>query len=120
VGVIPRPAPAAPLALPSEVASDAFHYTVVNGTGRTDSRESSAARARRPDVNLLETTLLENGIRLRFAGIPGRTYRIEFSPSVSPPAWSTLGQARVQPDGTATFLGPAPVGGGGFYRTAYP
>lgn len=108
--------------LPTGVLSDAFEYEVANPSLRT-------ARARvvirilndeAPTSNLLGVTSEAGGVRLRFAGIPGRTYRIQFSPSLTPPGWSTLGQATIGNDGLGSFLAPASVGGSGFYRTAYP
>jgi len=109
-------------ALPNGVRSDAFDYTIRNPSGKT-------ARARvvihiepdeAPTSNILEVTPVGSNVRLRFAGIPGRVYRIQFTPGVSPPAWQTLGQARIGIDGIGTFLAPAPVGDAGFFRTAYP
>ncbi|MGE3309576.1 MAG: hypothetical protein AB7O66_06355 [Limisphaerales bacterium] len=107
--------------LPPDVRSDAFEYEVAN-----PAQKSARARVvirltpdEAPTSNLLGVTPENGGIRIRFAGIPGRTYRIQFSAS-PPGGWNTLGQTQVGPDGLATFLAPAPVGGAGFYRTAYP
>ncbi len=107
--------------LPVDVRSDAFEYEAANAAGKS-SRARVVIRLtpdEAPTSNLLAVTPENGGIRIRFAGIPGRTYRIQFSAS-PPGGWGTLGQTQVGPDGLATFLAPAPVGGAGFYRTAYP
>jgi len=107
--------------LPTGIRSDAFDYEVAN-PGQKSSRARVVIRLNpdeAPSSNLLGVTTAGGRLRLQFMGIPGRTYRVQFS--ISPPGgWETLGQARVGPDGVATFLAPAPVGESGFYRTAYP
>jgi uncharacterized protein YjbI with pentapeptide repeats len=107
--------------LPTGVRSDAFEYEIAN-PGQKTSRARVVIRLKpdeAPSSNLLGATAEDGRLRLRFVGIPGRTYRVQFSTS-PPGGWETLGQTKVGPDGIATFLAPAPVGDAGFYRTAYP
>jgi hypothetical protein len=107
--------------LPTGVRSDAFEYEISN-PGQKTSRARVVIRLNpdeAPSSNLLGATTEDGRLRLRFIGIPGRTYRVQFSTS-PPGGWETLGQTLVGPDGIATFLAPAPVGNSGFYRTAYP
>jgi hypothetical protein len=107
--------------LPVGIRSDAFEYEIAN-PGQKTSRARVVVQLKPDEAassNLLGATPENGRLRLRFAGIPGRTYRVQFSTS-PPGGWDTLGQTRVGPDGIATFLAPAPVGAAGFYRTAYP
>ncbi|MFN0067447.1 MAG: hypothetical protein ACKVYV_07390 [Limisphaerales bacterium] len=101
---------------------DGFAYIVQNTGGL-----QAAARVRmednaniEPSVNLLGIEFVGGNVRIRFAGIPGRTYAVQFTPSLNPPAWATLGNATVGPDGLAVFVAPAPPAPAGFYRTARP
>jgi hypothetical protein len=102
-------------------SSDAFEYTVADPQGN-----KASARAvirvlpdNTPSSNLLGLSVSDGMVHLRFAGIPGRRYRIEFSGSLITPQWFNLGSALVAPDGTATFTAPD-VGIAGFYRTVNP
>jgi hypothetical protein len=102
--------------------TDGFAYIVQNAGGRR-----AVARVRMEDdnnldrsVNLLGIEFVGGNVRVRFAGIPGRSYAVQFTPSLNPPAWATLGNATVGPDGLAVFVAPAPPNPAGFYRTARP
>ncbi|HMO64113.1 MAG TPA: hypothetical protein PKE47_02620, partial [Verrucomicrobiota bacterium] len=101
---------------------DGFAYIVQNDDGRR-----AVARVRMeddpnlaPTTNLLGLEFVDGQIRLRFAGIPGRTYAVQFTPTLTPPAWTNLGFAVVGPDGLGLFVAPAPPNPAGFYRTATP
>ncbi len=108
--------------LPQGVQADAFEYVVTNAAGKTDTARVviRLLADEAPTSNILSATPEGDGLRLRFAGIPGRRYRIQFHPGPPPAAWTVIGQAQIGPDGLGSFLAPAPVGGSGFYRTAYP
>jgi len=101
--------------------TDAFEYTLNDGTGRTATARVVIEPQSDEEAtsNILGFRIEDGRVFLRFAGIPARRYRIEFSPSMSPPAWQPLGSAVIRNDGTAEFSAPLP-GDSGFYRTAYP
>lgn len=40
---------------------------------------------------------------LRFSGLPARSYRVQFTPKLSPPAWQTLGSVTAGSDGLFQF-----------------
>ncbi len=107
--------------LPAETTSDAFSYRVGNASGLT--APAQVVVRLQPDTspssNILGIDMLQDGIRIRFAGIPGRTYQVQFSPPGSTFEWMTLGTATVRSDGTGEFLAPL-LDSGGFFRTAAP
>ena len=105
--------------------SDAFTYTVVNEAGKTASARvllRITPQGGEP-ANVLRITREANGIRIVFAGVIGRSYRLEFSPSMraslSPQGWTTVYSTTVGPSGYVEFLAPL-TGTGGFFRTATP
>ncbi|MBL9137906.1 MAG: HYR domain-containing protein [Verrucomicrobiales bacterium] len=101
--------------------ADAFEYTAMDPQGNVAS--ARAVIRILPDnaqtSNFLGLSIHDGMVHIRFAGIPGRRYRIEFTPSVASPQWFTLGSVVVGPDGTANFTAPD-VGIAGFYRTVNP
>jgi hypothetical protein len=107
--------------LPPGTRSDAFTYTVANEAGRTASAQVVVRLT--PIVvgtsSLVSITREANGIRIRFAGIVGHTYRLEFSASLTPGGWTTQDSATVDSTGYAEFFAPV-TGVGGFFRTASP
>ena len=61
--------------------------------------------------------LVPTGIRLRFAGTPGLSYRIERAPGVTGP-WTSINTQTTPASGLLEYLdGPPPVGSA-FYRTS--
>lgn len=101
--------------------TDTFRYRVRDPEGKTATGKVTIRIEpdEEPTSNLLGATPEGAALRLRFAGIPGRTYRIQYSPGLTAPVWTTIGSATVGPDGTAGFLAPI-LGGTGFYRTVHP
>jgi hypothetical protein len=58
---------------------------------------------------------------LRFGGLSGRAYTVEYSDSLSPPSWRRLGPAIAAGGGQFTFDDALPTGvTTRFYRAAYP
>jgi hypothetical protein len=69
--------------------------------------------------NILSIENLGGGqIRIRFAGVPGRTYTVQSAPSTTGP-WKDVGTASADATGVAIFL-HTPGAVTTFYRTVYP
>jgi outer membrane protein assembly factor BamB len=73
----------------------------------------------RDDVDPISIALVPTGVRLRFTGIPGRSYTIERAPSVTGP-WTTLNTQIAPASGLLEFLDTALPPGSAFYRTVQP
>src|SRR6185436_12257619 len=79
--------------------ADTFTYTV------KDSHGESATGTVRVTVTVPTTPVLaivdlgNNDFRISFNGTPGLVYAIEFTESLSPPAWQRLGLAAENPPG---------------------
>ena len=74
------------------------------------------------EVPLRTIYALEDGsFRLRFQGLPERTYRIEYTESLTEPNWTTLG-IRTAGVNSAFEIIDRPVAGSParFYRSVYP
>ena len=101
---------------------DAFTYLVSDGFGgtATGTIKVIAGPNERPSKNLVGIQTIGGGtFRVTFNGIPGRTYRIQYSIDLTNPNWITLGAATVNSQGVLTFddSSAAPAR---FYRTVYP
>jgi outer membrane protein assembly factor BamB len=73
----------------------------------------------RDDVYPISIALIPAGVRLRFTGIPGRSYTIERAPAVTG-RWTTLNTQTAPASGLLEYLDAAPHSGSAFYRTAQP
>jgi hypothetical protein len=73
----------------------------------------------RDDVYPIAIALVPAGVRLRFIGIPGRSYTIERAPAVSGP-WTTLNTHTAPASGLLEYLDATPLPGQAFYRTVQP
>jgi hypothetical protein len=103
------------------VGSDAFTYTISDGRGgvatATMTVEVYSQDALTP--NILSLTKVGSTATIRFAGIPGFTYHIERTPSVTAPVtWTDVGSIVVPANGTAEYQDWAAPAGSAFYRTA--
>jgi hypothetical protein len=63
--------------------------------------------------------IVPTGIRLRFTGIPGSSYRIERAAAVTGP-WSTLDTLAASTDGIFEYVDINPPSGTAFFRTSTP
>jgi hypothetical protein len=70
--------------------------------------------------NLVITNLGNGSYVLRFDGIPGTTYRIQYTEELGLPDWHFLGQATADDTGQCQFTDSPPLGAGRFYRLVYP
>lgn len=87
---------------PTSVALGQFIPNPPSGLGRID-RESGG------------------GYRVTFTGTPGMTYTIQFTATLAPPSWQTLGTAAADSQGVYSFLNTPPAGTSQrFYRSILP
>jgi outer membrane protein assembly factor BamB len=70
----------------------------------------------RENLSPVSIALVPAGVRLRFTGIPGRTYAIERAPAITGP-WSTLATPVAPASGLIEHTDVAPPAGSAFYRT---
>jgi hypothetical protein len=63
--------------------------------------------------------MVSTRIRLRFTGIPGRSYTIERAPAVTGP-WNTINTQTAPASGFLEYIDTTPPTGSAFYRTAQP
>lgn len=56
-------------------------------------------------------------IRVDFTGTPGRTYQVEFTPSLTAPQWHPVATVVADAHGSIEFLDLDPMSPSGFYRT---
>ncbi len=73
----------------------------------------------RDDVYPISIALVRAGVRLRFVGIPGRSYSIERAPAVTGP-WTTLNTQTAPASGLVDYLDAPSPPGQAFYRTVQP
>jgi uncharacterized delta-60 repeat protein len=73
----------------------------------------------RDDVDPVSIALVPTGIRLRFTGIPGRSYTIEHAPAVTGP-WTTLNIQTTPASGLLEHIDATLPVGSAFYRTVQP
>ena len=102
---------------------DSFTYTISDGHGQpvvgtVNVRVQSDPL---PSPNLIVTDLGDGSYRIRFDGIPGLTYRIECTGSLSPADWQPLGIETANQSGNFEITDRPPAGfGQRFYRSAHP
>lgn len=101
---------------------DLFTYTIVDPMGLQGSGVVyvSTANSLGHGSNLLSVTVSGNDRIVKFAGIPGRTYTIEYTPDLIYGYWQPLGTAACGPTGIIEFTDPNPPDPVRFYRTVYP
>ena len=104
------------------VGEDRFTFTVSDGRGGISTAtiivEVSSADALTP--NITGSSFSGGAFHVRFAGIPGFTYHIERTESLSPAAWIDIGSVVAPEDGQVDFDDNAPPSSSAFYRTAAP
>jgi photosystem II stability/assembly factor-like uncharacterized protein len=100
---------------------DNFSFTVSDGRGGNTSASILVQVRSADDIsgNMLPPTSIPGGLRISFAGIPGRTYSLQRAPSVSGP-WTTLSPVTVDSSGIASYDDTGAPPGSAYYRTAYP
>jgi hypothetical protein len=99
-------------------APDNFTYVVRAGDGSTDTGTVRVLIEAEPPTseNQLPIQLLPGGeVRVRFVGIPGRTYHIEVASAVEGP-WTRVATVVAGPTGLVEYQETPPPGGSRFYR----
>ena len=72
-----------------------------------------------PSLNQVTITPTPNGYLIRFAGIPGYSYKLQRSPTVAGP-WTTITTQTAPLHGIIQYEDVNPPPGTGFYRTVAP
>ena len=102
---------------------DSFPFIVTNNLSRAavGTARVNVATNLAPSVNFTVDDPGNGTLRLRFSGIPGRNYSIQFSNSLDIPTWQTLATATADGAGAFEFVDtPPPAGPPRFYRSIQP
>ena len=100
---------------------DQFSYTISDGRGGSATAQVVVlvVSGSLPGANQVSLTPVGSGYRLRFAGIPGRSYDVQRAPAVDGP-WATLATLVAPLHGIIEYLDANPPPGAAFYRTVAP
>jgi autotransporter-associated beta strand protein/parallel beta-helix repeat protein len=106
---------------PGFSGTDFFNYTLTDGqggsaTGTVEVRVRDESDPSLNQIGGIEVT--PGGVKVRFAGIPGRSYSLERSTNLV--VWSQISTVTAPEDGVIEFLDTMPPGGMGFYRVVAP
>lgn len=111
------------------VGTDLFTYTITDGYAATATGSVivSVSSTNEPSLNVVFGPIITNSSFLvRFAGVPGLGYTVEFTDSLSPPAWTKstnmVAPASDEGFGAGVFqvMEPTGVATQRFYRTVWP
>ena len=111
------------------IGADSFTYTVSDGQGNSAVGTVNVTVADNTAVTLNRTfgpIVSEGNFVVRFAGIPGLTYTVEFTDNIPTPNWQKVINLTAPVDagtwGKGIFQFSEPTGGVGarFYRTVFP
>jgi subtilisin-like proprotein convertase family protein len=107
--------------LPAFTGLDRYSYTISDGRGglATTNVEILIVSKDLPSANQVVIIPVGAGFLIRFAGIPGVTYRLQRAPAVNGP-WTTLTTTVAPLHGIIDYLDANPPPGAGFYRTVSP
>jgi subtilisin-like proprotein convertase family protein len=103
--------------------SDSFSYSITDSRGIPVLASVTVAIKQdlfpSPNLNMVD---LGNGtFRLWFDGVPGATYRIQYSASMAAPDWLTLGSNTANASGVFLLTDTPPAGTlDRYYRSVYP
>jgi hypothetical protein len=102
--------------------ADSFTYTISDGRGGSDTATVTVAIKvdDAPTQNLVITDLGGGNVRIDGHGIPGRTYRLQYTESLTPANWQDLPGGSKTADNTGSFSLTDTPGGVRFYRTVWP
>lgn len=103
---------------------DEFSYVVQDSVGAhfTETVLVTAPGDASQAQNIISVTPLGgNTSAIQFQGAPGRSYTIQYSESLTPAAWQTVGSSTADAVGSFSFTNTPPNGSpAGFYRSTYP
>lgn len=103
---------------------DSFPYTISDGQGGAAVGTVTVvvtADDTAPGLSIAKMEVLPDGsLRLVFAGIPGRVYRVQSSDTLAPDSWVDRATLAADALGRFEFIDPAPLPPSRFYRTVQP
>jgi hypothetical protein len=102
---------------------DSFTYTIEDsyGASSTGTVEVQIRVDVVPSPNLAIQSLNNGALLIRFDGIPGKTYRIQYMDDISSPSWLSLGGGDADPFGIFLFTNTPPTDLlQRYYRSVYP
>ena len=102
------------------IGNDLFTYTISDGLGgfATGSVFVQVTSSSAPSFNKIGTlNITSGGVVVTFAGVPGYTYTLERSTSLSQPDWTAIGTFVVGDNGIANYTDTNPPQGAAYYRT---
>jgi autotransporter-associated beta strand protein len=107
------------------IGTDVFTFVVSDGRGgtATGSVLVTVSAASAPSPNIVSgPDILPNGhFHVGFAGIPGYSYTVQYSPALESPSWTTLTNLAAGTNGLFDFEDPTdPPPASRYYRTTYP
>jgi hypothetical protein len=107
------------------IGTDVFTFVISDGRGgtATGSMQVTVTAASAPAPNIVSgPDILPNGhFHVGFAGIPGYSYTVQYSPTLESPSWTTLTNLTAGTNGLFDFEDPtAPPPASRYYRTTYP
>jgi hypothetical protein len=103
--------------------ADSFTYTITDGHGGSAVGTVTVAIEvdNDPGVNLAITDLGNGSFRIDGSGIPGRTYRLQSTDTLTPANWQDISGGSLTADSLGRFqYTDTPGVGARFYRTVYP
>ena len=102
---------------------DAFEYTIVDSRGAT-SRGTVRVMVRNdelPSLNLVITDRGDGSYLIRFDGIPGKTYRVQYNENLEIPSWQELSSGTANEFGVFQIIDMPPGGSPQrYYRSVFP
>ena len=105
------------------VGSDAFTYTLSDDRGGTAQATVAVTVTdnRAPSITGWSHDSAHQTLIINFTGLPGLTYRILFTESLSAPVdWQPAGTLTAGPNGQFSVTNTIPLTHNGFYRSVYP
>lgn len=108
---------------PGSIDAGGFAYTVGDGNGGTADGLVTvniiASAAQGTNLTKIET-LADGSKRINFAGIPGRSYRVQSTDNLASPYWLERITVTADPLGRFQFTEPPPLPPARFYRSVSP
>ena len=106
-------------------ATHTFPYTIQDNHGAqaTGTVTVNVIVDNAPSQNITKVMVQSDGsVAIDFAGIPGYTYGLQYTPTLAPATWVTLGPVTTNAVGAGHAVdGPPPAGmTSGFYRLVFP
>ncbi len=104
-------------------SQDTFTYTVTDGHGGSATGTVTVAiiAVNQPGANLVITDLGNGSVLINGSGVPGRTYRMQYTATLSPANWQDISGGSVTADSSGAFqFTDSAAFGSRYYRSAFP